>query len=100
MNVFYAKYVCQLTPWPEELGASFAAMQADPTVHTTMLGPSEFTIVGTLKEWSCLDEIHTIDCPTLLTNGVDDEAQDVCVASFFDNDPESALGDIRKKTVT
>ncbi|KAF8124157.1 proline-specific peptidase [Boletus edulis] len=88
MNVFYAKYVCKITPWPEELGSSFAAMQADPIVYSTMLGPSEFTIVGTLKDWSCLDQIHTIDCPTLLTNGADDEAQDVAVQPFFAKIPK------------
>ncbi|KAF8427157.1 hypothetical protein L210DRAFT_3634476 [Boletus edulis BED1] len=73
---------------PEELGSSFAAMQADPIVYSTMLGPSEFTIVGTLKDWSCLDQIHTIDCPTLLTNGADDEAQDVAVQPFFAKIPK------------
>lgn len=52
------------------------------------LGPSEFTIVGTLKHWSCLDKIHTINCPTLLTNGVDDDAQDVCVGPFFRKIPK------------
>ncbi|KAF8433678.1 proline-specific peptidase [Boletus edulis BED1] len=88
MNVFYAKHVCKITPWPEELGSSFAAMQADPIVYSTMLGPSEFTIVGTLKDWSCLDQIHTIDCPTLLTNGADDEAQDVAVQPFFAKIPK------------
>jgi proline-specific peptidase len=36
MNVFYAKHVCKITPWPDELGTSFAAMQADPTVYSTM----------------------------------------------------------------
>ncbi|KAF8123123.1 proline-specific peptidase [Boletus edulis] len=88
MNVFYAKHVCKITPWPEELGSSFAAMQANPIVYSTMLGPSEFTIVGTLKDWSCLDQIHTIDCPTLLTNGADDEAQDVAVQPFFAKIPK------------
>ena len=34
-GVFYAKHVCQLDPWPEEMHASFAAMQADPTVYRT-----------------------------------------------------------------
>ncbi|KAG1829641.1 hypothetical protein EV424DRAFT_1380455 [Suillus variegatus] len=43
-------------------------------------GTSEFTITGTLKSWSCLDQIHTITAPTLLTNGVMDEAQDACVS--------------------
>ncbi|KAI9461090.1 proline-specific peptidase [Boletus coccyginus] len=88
MNIFYAKHVCKLTPWPDELNTSFAAMQADPTVYSTMLGPSEFTIIGTLKDWSCLDQIHTIGCSTLLTNGVDDEAQDVCVKPFFAKIPK------------
>ncbi|KAH7884132.1 proline-specific peptidase [Phlebopus sp. FC_14] len=82
-EIFYAKHVCKCSPWPEELNASFAAMQANPKVYSTMLGPSEFTIVGTLKDWSCLDKIHTISNTTLLTNGVDDEAQDVCVQPFF-----------------
>jgi len=83
MNIFYAKHVCKLTPWPEGLLTSFASMEADPTVYSTMIGPSEFTIIGTLKDWSCLDQIHTIKCPTLLTHGEDDEAQDVCQAPFF-----------------
>ena len=51
------------------------------------LGPSEFTIIGTLKDWTCLDQIHTITNTTLLTNGVDDEAQDVCVGPFFTRIP-------------
>lgn len=36
MDIFYAKHVCQLTPWPEELNTSFSAMQADPVVYSTM----------------------------------------------------------------
>jgi len=83
MKVFYDKHVCKLAQWPEELLTSFGAMQADPTVYSTTLGPSEFTIIGTLKDWSCLDQIHTINVPTLLTNGADDEAQAVCVEPFF-----------------
>ncbi|KAG1829616.1 hypothetical protein EV424DRAFT_408376 [Suillus variegatus] len=43
---------------------SFAA------VFHMMIGPSEFTITGTLKLWSCLDPIHTITTPNLLTNSV------------------------------
>ena len=36
MKVFYAKHVCKLNPWPEELKASFAAEKVDPTVFLTM----------------------------------------------------------------
>ncbi|KAG1902009.1 uncharacterized protein F5891DRAFT_949688, partial [Suillus fuscotomentosus] len=44
-------------------------------------GPLEFDFTGTLKSWSYLDQIHIIATP--LTNGVMDEAQDVCVSHFF-----------------
>ena len=47
------------------------------------LGPSEFTITGSLREWSVLGDIHTIDVPALLINGAHDEAQDSVVAPFF-----------------
>ena len=50
-------------------------------------GTSKLNITGTLKDWSCLDQIHTITAPTLLTNGVEDEAQDVAVAPFFQKVP-------------
>lgn len=52
------------------------------------MGPTQFTIVGKLKDWSTVDQLHTIQCPTLLTHGVDDEAQDVCQAAFFQEIPK------------
>jgi pimeloyl-ACP methyl ester carboxylesterase len=51
-------------------------------------GPSEFTVVGSLKTWSVVDEVHKIKIPTLLINGEHDEAQDVCVAPFFRGIPK------------
>ena len=49
----------------------------------TRQGPSEFTITGSLKNWSILDRLHVIDTPTLVINGVDDSAQDECVGPIF-----------------
>ncbi|KIJ64925.1 hypothetical protein HYDPIDRAFT_153816 [Hydnomerulius pinastri MD-312] len=88
MMEFYKLHVCRLNDWPKELTDSFDYMNKDPTVYSTMVGPSEFTVIGTLKDWSCLDQIHTITCPTLLTNGVNDEAQNVCVSPFFEKLPK------------
>lgn len=51
-------------------------------------GVSEFMINGTLKNWSIVDRLHTITCPTLILNGVDDEAQEDCVAPFFREIPK------------
>ncbi|TFY81646.1 hypothetical protein EWM64_g2370 [Hericium alpestre] len=83
--VFYGKHVCRLDPWPQDLQDAFALMGEDPTVYTTMVGPSEFNITGTLKTWSVIDKLHTIKYPTLVMNGVYDEAQDVCVRPFFEH---------------
>jgi len=85
MMAFLAKHACTLDPWPAELNESLGAMAKDSTVYNTMLGPSEFTITGTLKTWSVLDKLHTIRQPTLIANGVFDEAQDICMSPFFEN---------------
>ncbi|KNZ75480.1 L-amino acid amidase [Termitomyces sp. J132] len=88
MLVFYKKHVCRLETWPDALNASFAAMEADPTVYHTMQGPSEFTITGTLKTWNIIDILPNIKVSTLIINSVYDEAQDICMLPFFNNIPK------------
>ncbi|VDC07916.1 unnamed protein product [Peniophora sp. CBMAI 1063] len=83
MMKFYRKHMCTVDPWPQELNDAFAALGEDPTVYFTMFGVSEFMINGTLKDWSVVDRLHTITCPTLILNGVDDEAQEECVGPLF-----------------
>lgn len=100
MDVFYAEHLCRIQPMPEEIAKSFACMDEDPTVYHTMCvfsfirkdfiynfilrnGPSEFHVIGTLKEWNIIPELHRISVPTLLLNGRYDEAQDKCVLPFF-----------------
>jgi L-proline amide hydrolase len=72
---FYRRYVCRLDPWPDELVRSFDAMEADPTVYGTMNGPSEFTVIGPLREWSIVDRLGEIDVPLLLISGEHDEVR-------------------------
>ncbi|MDA8277125.1 MAG: proline iminopeptidase-family hydrolase [Actinomycetota bacterium] len=73
-DVFYRRHVCRLEEWPEEITTSFAAIDDDPTVYHTMNGPSEFHVIGTLKDWSSLDRLHEIETPTLIVCGRYDEA--------------------------
>ncbi|KAG1861488.1 hypothetical protein C8R48DRAFT_762409 [Suillus tomentosus] len=80
VGVFYEKQVCK-TCRPKVMETSFVVMMQHPTVYHAMFGPLEFDFTGTLKSCSYLDQIHTIATP--LTNGVMDEAQDVCVSHFF-----------------
>ncbi|KAF8900835.1 proline-specific peptidase [Gymnopilus junonius] len=84
MTLYYSKFLCRLNPMPEEILASFALLKNDPTVYSKMLGPSEFFITGTLKDWSVIEEeLHKITVPTLLLNGRHDEAQDSAMIEFF-----------------
>ena len=71
--VFYRRHLCRLDPWPDDLTRSFQAMEDDPTVYGTMNGPSEFTVVGTIRDWQVVDRLGEIAVPTLMVSGRHDE---------------------------
>jgi L-proline amide hydrolase len=73
-RVFYARHVCRLDPWPPEVTEAFAWIERDPTVYHTMNGPSEFHVIGSIKDWQSKDRLRSIDAPTLLVSGRHDEA--------------------------
>ncbi|XP_006455951.1 hypothetical protein AGABI2DRAFT_210618 [Agaricus bisporus var. bisporus H97] len=81
--VFYARFLCTLDPMPGPMQESFRCMETDPTVYHTMNGPSEFHMIGPIKDFSMLDEAHKISVPTLLINGWNDEAADSCMYPYF-----------------
>ena len=56
------------------MGESFAWIERDPTVYHTMNGPSEFHVVGSIKDWQSNDRLPEIALPTLLVSGRYDEA--------------------------
>lgn len=68
---FYTRHVCRLEEWPD--GVERAFRDAGYQVYTYMNGPSEFTVVGTLKDWSVMDRLGEIDKPTLVISGEHDE---------------------------
>jgi len=82
--VFYARHVCRVQPFPEEVARSFAGIAADPTVYHTMNGPSEFHCTGSLRSWSVIDRLGRITAPTLLISGRHDEATPTVVQPFAD----------------
>lgn len=75
---FYDRHLCRI-PWPECLQRTFAAIEEDPTVYQTMNGPSEFHVIGTLKDWDITNRLHEIRIPTLLVSGRYDEASPTVV---------------------
>lgn len=83
-KVFYDRHVCRVVPNPPEVVASFAKLAEDPTVYHAMNGPSEFHVIGTMKDWSVVDRLDRVVAPTLVLNGRYDEATDVCVQPFVE----------------
>lgn len=74
MLVYYRRHVCRAEPWPDCLNRTFAQLAADPEVYHTMNGPSEFHVIGTLKDWTIVDRLGAIRTPALVTSGRYDEA--------------------------
>jgi len=87
-KVFYDRHVCRVVPNPPEVVASFEALAQDPTVYHTMNGPSEFHVIGTMKDWTVIDRLDRVVAPTLLVNGRYDEATPACVQPFADRIPD------------
>jgi L-proline amide hydrolase len=79
---FYRRHVCRLETWPDDVVASFEAMEADPTVYGTMNGPTEFTVVGTIRDFDITDRLAEIDVPVLLLSGAHDEVRPHVVAAM------------------
>jgi len=86
-RVFYDRHVCRVSPWPPEVARTFAIMDEDNTVYRNMNGPTEFHVIGTMKDWSIEERLSQITVPTLLISGKYDEATPLVVQPYFDRVP-------------
>jgi proline-specific peptidase len=71
MMVFYERHVIRLSPVPEHIQR---AMDQVGQVYYTMNGPSEFHVIGNIKDWDRTDRLSEIRVPTLITSGRFDES--------------------------
>ena len=74
VDVFNARHLCRVVPFPEPVARSFAKLATNPTVYRTMNGPNEFHVVGSLKGWDIRARLDAVEGPVLLTSGRHDEA--------------------------
>lgn len=88
VDAFYRAHLCRVHPFPQDLQDSFDAHAANPLVYNTMIGPSEFTVTGTLRDWSVIDRLPQIKVPSLVIAGEFDEAQPVAWQPFVDGLPD------------
>src|SRR5205823_11990937 len=86
--VFYKRHLCRLDDWPQEMVDSFGWIAKDPTVYHTMNGPSEFHVIGSIKDWQSKDRLGEISVPTLLTSGRYDEATPALQEPLRDGIPD------------
>lgn len=80
MMVFYDRHLCRIRPWPDWLQRTFEAMAANREVYLTMNGPSEFHVIGSLKDFDLTSSLGAIGVPTLLFCGEFDEVTPATVA--------------------
>ena len=74
MMDFYRRHVIRVDPMPDAVARTFAKLERNPQVYQTMNGPSEFHVVGNLKNWDIVARLPEIQTPTLVTSGRFDEA--------------------------
>ncbi len=90
VQVFYERHLCRVVPFPDDLMRSLKALETEPTVYMTMNGPSEFHVIGTLKDWSIEDRLGDVAVPTLVYRGEFDEATAECVRPYVERIPGAA----------
>ncbi|GKU82649.1 proline iminopeptidase-family hydrolase [Niallia sp. NCCP-28] len=89
IEVFNSHFVCRLNPYPEFLkqGRKYRS----PEVYEIMWGPSEFTVLGNLREFDCTNRLEEINCPALYTCGRFDEATPETTEYYSKHTPNSVF---------
>jgi proline-specific peptidase len=90
VDVFYHRHLCRADPWPEALLRSSAQMDGNQ-VYLTMNGPTEFDVIGRLREWDRTADLDRIDVPTLVTCGRYDEITPSCSETITRGIPDTRM---------
>ena len=77
MMEFYKRHLCRLDPWPDPIMRSLENLDGN-IVYETMNGPTEFTVIGNMKDWNRIEKLGEIVAPTLITCGRYDELTPTC----------------------
>jgi proline-specific peptidase len=88
--VFYRRHLCRLDPWPEAIARSAQELDGNQ-VYSTMNGPTEFDVIGSLRDWDRTDDLHRITRPTLVTCGRHDEITPACSETLREGIPDARM---------
>jgi L-proline amide hydrolase len=89
MIPFYERHVCRVVPFPAAFARTFEVIAEDPTVYHTMNGPSEFHVVGSLRDWDITPRLGAISAPALVISGEFDEATPAVIEPLVAAIPEA-----------
>lgn len=87
--LWYQRYICRMRPWPAGLEECWAGVGME--IYQTMVGPSDFTLTGNLREWDIFDRLHEIAVPTLFVAGRYDECTPEHMTAMHERVPGSEL---------
>ena len=90
VDVFYRHHLCRADPWPEALVRSGEQMDGNQ-VYLTMNGPTEFDVIGRLREWDRTADLGRITVPTLVTCGRYDEITPACSQTITAGIPDARM---------
>ena len=90
VDVFYHRHLCRMEPWPEALVQSGQQMDGNQ-VYLTMNGPTEFDVIGLLREWDRTADLGRIRVPTLVTCGRYDEITPSCSETITRGIPDARM---------
>jgi proline-specific peptidase len=90
VDVFYHHHLCRMDPWPEALVKSSQQMDGNQ-VYLTMNGPTEFDVIGLLREWDRTADLGKIPNPTLITCGRYDEITPACSQTILEGLPDGRM---------
>ncbi len=87
---FYRRHLCRLDPWPDAMTRSAKQLDGNQ-VYLTMNGPTEFDVIGTLRDWDRTADLGRISNPTLVTCGRFDEITPACSKTIADGIPGARM---------
>ena len=87
LEYYYDRHVCRRDARTVEMLRTETEIESDPSTYSSMWGPNECLVTGSLREWSSIDRLHLISVPTLVVTGSNDQATGVTIRPFLDRIP-------------
>lgn len=90
VDVFYHRHLCRLPEWPEAMQRTADELDGNQS-YLTLNGPTEFDVIGPLRDWDRTSDLGRIASPTLVTCGRYDEITPACAATIAEGVPDSRM---------